>query len=97
MRRTVERGLAKSFEKVRLYRWGEVSQLMQTPREPTNVITKSQLSVIDNLKKFASMNGFCSLSANQIYQRYRVFVCLKKQLLIPQRWDNYEKVKPDDY
>lgn len=96
MRRVVTHGV-NSFNNVKLYKWGELCEVMDTPRPPISSIGTKALQLIENLKKFASMNGFCSLSANQIYEKPRIFVCLRKPLLVPQQWTDYDKVKPDDY
>lgn len=68
-----------------------------TEPKPVKSITKPNFDIITNLKTLASMNGFCSLSANQIFQKVCIFVCLKKPLLVAQKWDSYENLTPSDY
>jgi|JI6StandDraft_1071083.scaffolds.fasta_scaffold03162_6 peptide deformylase len=96
MRKVSQRGL-KPFNDIQLYKWGDVCELMQTPRPPMKYMTKTHGRILENLKKFASMNGYCSLSANQIFERPRMFVCLNKAKLVPQKWTGYDNVTPDDY
>jgi peptide deformylase len=96
MRRVISKGAkapgVKADNSIRFYTYklGDTNDTIRTPPKLLKSNTKLLIDAVERMKYYASTNGFCALSANQVYERYCMFVCLKKPLLVPHQWDGYE-------
>ena len=80
----------KNNSAVKIQTYLSASEILNLPTLPAPSLRSRLNTVALRLKQTALSKGLCSLSANQINYPLSIFVCLRKNKLVSNKWCSYD-------